>query len=201
MIVIIFYPGRNIGSGRIVLFGRCLDFHLCTDIDFRSHRSGGSSRFTRSGSFGLELCCYLCAEGVHRLTVLREPVHNITVVRSHTLLVAFTVADNVLFSETVLLTKINAEVDSLLVYLLEVGCISKTILADFKSDVGVVSRATGVPTAMIPGQTLIRCYCTIRKLTNEAMYTDFTTTGMIGVPVVVILVLSKSAIIGADIAF
>ena len=201
MIVIILYPGRDIGSGRIVFFGRCLDFHLCADIDFRSHSSGGSCRLTSSGSFGLELCCHLCTEGVHRLSVLGEPVHNVTMVGSYALLIAFAVADDVFFSETVLLTKINAEVDCLLVYLLEVGCISKTILADFKADVGVVSRATGVPTTMVPRQTLIGCHSTICKLTNEAVYTDFTTAGMIGVPVVVILVLSKSAIIGADIAF
>ena len=49
-------------------------------------------------------------KGIHALAVLREPVHHIGVVGSDTFLIAFTVAENILFGQAVLLAEITHKV-------------------------------------------------------------------------------------------
>ena len=59
-------------------------------------------------------CLYIRTESIHALAMLRKPVHYITVVGSHALLIAFAVADNVFLGETILFAEVNTEVDGFL---------------------------------------------------------------------------------------
>ena len=81
--------------------------------------------------------------------MLWKPVHHITVVGCNALFVSFGVADDVLLGQAVLLAEIGTKFNGLTVHLLEVGIIRKTVLADFKSDMGVVCTAPGVPSTVI----------------------------------------------------
>ena len=58
-----------------------------------------------------------------------------------------------------------------------------------------------MPAAMIPRQRLISGDGTVGQLADETMDADLTTAGMVGVPMVVVLVLAQLAVIGSDIAF
>ena len=63
----------------------------------------------------------ICTKCVHVLSVLREPVHNITVVAGNAQLVALAVADDILFRQSVLLAEIYAKFYRFLVDLKLIG--------------------------------------------------------------------------------
>ena len=65
---------------------------------------------------------------------------------------------------------------------------------------GVVGAAASVPATVIPRQGLICSNGAIGQLADEAVNTDLPAAGMIGVPVIVVLVLTKEAIIRTHIA-
>ena len=144
---------------------------------------------------------YICTEGVHGLTVLGKPVHNITMVGGNFLLVALGVADNVLLGQTIQLAQIHAKFNGLPVHLLEIGVVQKTVLADLKADMGVVCRTSGVPSTMVPRKGLVRGDGAVSQLADKGMNADFTATGVVGVPMVVVLVDTKGTVIWAYIAF
>src|SRR5699024_163443 len=77
--------------------------------------------------------------------------------------------------------------------------IRKTVLADFKSDMGVVCTASGVPSTMIPRQSLVCGNRAVSQLANKGMNADLSATGMIGIPMIVILIFAEQTIIGTDI--
>ena len=54
---------------------------------------------------------------------------------------------------------------------------------------------------MIPGQALICGNRTIGQFADEAVNADFSAAGMVGVPMVVVLVFAQLAVIGTNIAF
>lgn len=146
-------------------------------------------------------CLDIGTEGIHALAVLREPVHDIAVVRCNALPVALAVADDVLFGQTVLLAEVGTKFNGLLIHLFEVGAISKTVLTDFKADMGVVCRAACVLAAMIPRKSLVSCHRAISQLANEGVDANLSVAGVIGVPVIAVLVFAQLAVIGTDIAF
>ena len=61
--------------------------------------------------------------------------------------------------------------------------------------------ATGVSATMIPRQGLICGNSPISQFADEAVDADISATGMVGVPMVVVLVLAQLAVIGTYIAF
>ena len=80
------------------------------------------------------------------------------------------------------------------------GLVGQAVLADFKANVGVVGRTTSVPATVIPRQSLIGSNRAVRQLADEGMDADLSSAGMIGVPVVIVLVLAQLSVIRADIA-
>lgn len=58
-----------------------------------------------------------------------------------------------------------------------------------------------MPASMIPRKSLICGNCSVRQLSDEGMNTDLTATGLILIPVVVILVFAQQAIVGTHVAF
>lgn len=58
-----------------------------------------------------------------------------------------------------------------------------------------------MPASMIPRQGLICGDCSVRQLSDEGMNTDLPSSGLILVPVVIVLVLPKQSVVRADIAF
>lgn len=118
-----------------------------------------------------------------------------------TFLVALTVADDVLFGQAVLLAKVRTKLHRFLVDLVEVGLIRKPVLTDFKANVRIVGRTACMPSTVLPGQRLIGCHTSVSQLSNKAVDADLSSAGMIGVPVVVVLVFTQLSVIWADIAF
>ena len=70
-----------------------------------------------------------CTEGIHILAVFREPVHHIAVVGRDAERVSLAVADDVILGEVVLLTEVDAELDSFLVNGRKIRGIGQTVLA------------------------------------------------------------------------
>ena len=128
-------------------------------------------------------------------------MHDIAVVGSDAALITFGVADDVLLSQSELLAQVGAKLDGLLIHLLEIGAISEAVFADFKTDMGIVGAAACMPAAMIPRQRLIGRYGAVCQLSDEAVDANLTTTGMVCVPMVVVLVLAQLTVIGSDISF
>lgn len=58
-----------------------------------------------------------------------------------------------------------------------------------------------MPTSMIPRKGLVCCDRAIGQLSNKSMDADLTATGLVLIPVIIVLVLSDQTIIGADVAF
>jgi hypothetical protein len=54
---------------------------------------------------------------------------------------------------------------------------------------------------MIPREGLVCCDRAISQLSNKSMDADLTATGLVLIPVIIVLVLSEQTIIGADVAF
>ena len=163
------------------------------------HRLGGvlCILFGIGGKQSLDLG----TEGIHALAVLREPVHHITVVGCDTLLVALGVADDVLLGQTIFFAEIGTKFDGLTVHLLEIGVIRKTVLADFKADVSIIGAAAGVPSTVIPRESLVSSNGAICQFADESVDTDLSAAGMIGVPVVAVLVFTEQTVIRTNIAF
>ncbi|MPN57192.1 hypothetical protein SDC9_204886 [bioreactor metagenome] len=65
----------------------------------------------------------------------------------------------------------------------------------------IVRRTPGVPAAIIPRQCLVCCNASVSQFTDEAVDTDLPSVWLVLIPVVVILVLAKQAVVGTDIAF
>ena len=185
---------------RIVLLGISLELHHGANGDLTS----GGRRFL----FRLLLDRLVLfqkfldgsAEGVHALAVFREPVHDIAVVGSDAALITFGMTDDVLLGQSELFAQVGAKLDGLLIHLLEVGAISEAVFADFKTDMGVVCAAACMPAAVIPRQRLVSGDAAVCQLADETMDAYLTTAGVVGVPMVVVLVLAQFAVIGSDIA-
>ena len=133
--------------------------------------------------------------------MLWKPVHHIAVVGCHALLVTFGVADDVLFGQTVLLTEVGTKFNGLTVHLLKVGIIRKTVLADFKTDMGIVCTPPSVPTTMIPRESLVCGNRAVSQLADKGMNADLSAAGMLGVPMIAVLVFTEQTIIRTYIAF
>ena len=132
--------------------------------------------------------------------MLRKPVHDISVVGSDAALVSFAVADDVLFGQTELLAQVGAKLDGLQIHLLEVGAVREAVFTNFESDMGVVCAAACMPSSVIPRQRLVSGDAAVCQLADETMDAYLATAGVVGVPVVVVLVLAQFAVIGSDIA-
>ena len=128
-------------------------------------------------------------------------MYYIAVVRSNAALVSFGMADDVLLGQPELLAQVGTKLDGLRVHLLEVGAVREAVFTNFEADMGVVCATACMPAAMIPRQRLIGCDAAVCQLADEAVDANLTTTGMVGVPMVVILVLAQLTVIGSDIAF
>ena len=133
--------------------------------------------------------------------MLWEPVHHITVVGCDALLVALGVTDDILLGETILLAEVGTKFNGLTVHLLEVGIIRKTVLADFKADMRVIGAAAGVPSTVIPRQSLVCGNGAVSQFADESVDADFSAAGVIGVPVIAVLVFTEQTVIGTHIAF
>ena len=79
--------------------------------------------------------------------------------------------------------------------------IGQTVFADFKSDMCIVRRTTGVPATMIPRKRLVSSDASVSQFTNEAVDADLPSVGLVLIPVVVVLILTKQAVVGTNIAF
>ena len=89
-------------------------------------------------------------EGVHALAVFGEPMHDIPVVGCNAFLVAFRMADDVVFIQSVLLAQVDAQFHCFLIDFVEIGSVGQAIFTDFKTDVPhVVGVALGA-TAAVP---------------------------------------------------
>lgn len=128
-------------------------------------------------------------------------MHHVTVVGCDALLVALGVADDVLLGQAILFAEVGTKFNGFTVHLLEIGVIRKTVLADFKTDMRVVGAAAGVPSTVIPRESLVSGNGAICQFADESVDTNLSAAGMISVPVVVVLVLAQLAIIRTDIAF
>lgn len=127
-------------------------------------------------------------------------MHDIAVVGSDAALVTFAVADDVLFGQTELLAQVGTKLDGLQIHLLEVGAVREAVFTNFESDMGVVCAAACMPAAMIPRQRLVGGDAAVCQFADETMDAYLTTAGVVGVPMVVVLVLAQFAVIGSDIA-
>ena len=211
--------GEHIGAGVLVRSRLCIgEDAVSTHLGFAvlpslTHTVIAGSQLFRIGHhrLGSVLCVLLGigskqsldlgAEGVHALAVLREPVHHITVVGCDTLLVALGVADDVLLGQTIFFAKVGTKFDGLTVHLLEIGVVRKTVLADFKADMGVVGATTGVPSTVIPRESLVSGNGAVSQFANESVDADFSAARVIGVPVIAVLVFTEQTVIGTHIAF
>ena len=63
----------------------------------------------------------------------------------------------------------------------------------------VVCTTPGVPSTMIPRQSLVCGDSAVSQLANECVNADLSAAGMICVPVIAVLVLAKQTIIGTHI--
>jgi len=141
------------------------------------------------------------SEGIHTLAVPRKPMHHVTVIGGDAFLVALAMADDVLFGETVLLTKISKKLYRFGLYGFEISGIGKSVLANLKADVGIVCRTACVPSTVIPRQGLISYNRTVIELADESVNADLSTAGVVGVPMVVVSVFAEFAVIGTDVTF
>jgi hypothetical protein len=132
--------------------------------------------------------------------MLGKPVHDITMIGSDALTVAFRVTDDILFGQTIFFAQIRTKFDGLLVHLTEVRCISEAVFTDLETDMGIVGRAACVPATMIPRQSLIGGNGAISQLADKSVDADFSAAGVVGVPMIVVLVLPQQTIVGANIA-
>ena len=128
-------------------------------------------------------------------------MHYIAMVAGDTELGSFAVADDILFSESVLLAEVCTKPDGFLVNGRKIRGIGQTVLADFKADMCIIGRAAGMPTSMIPGQRLVGGDASISQFADKAVDTDLPATRLILIPVVVILVLAEQIIVRSDITF
>ena len=81
-----------------------------------------------------------------------------------------------------------------------VGVLDAGRFGHLHADVGVVGRTTCVPAPVVPRQGLVSGDCTVLQLSNKAVYTHLSATGMVGVPMVVVLVYTQQAIVRSHIA-
>ena len=128
-------------------------------------------------------------------------MHHVTVIRGDAFLVTLAMADDVLFGESVLFTKISTKLNRFRINGFEISGIGKSVLANLKADVGIVCRTACVPSTVIPRQGLISCNRAVIELADEAVNADLSTAGVVGVPMVVVSVFAEQTVIGADIAF
>ncbi len=63
----------------------------------------------------------------------------------------------------------------------------------------VVCTASGVPSAMIPRQSLVCGDSAVSQLADECVDADLSAAGMVGIPMIAVLVLAKQTIIGTHI--
>jgi hypothetical protein len=119
--------------------------------------------------------------------MLGKPVHDVTMIRGDTLTITFGMADDVCLGQTVCLAQISTKFNGLPVHLLKVRCVRKAVFADLKTDMCVVCRATSVPTSVIPGQSLVGSDRAVGQLANETMDTNLSATGVIGIPMVIVV--------------
>jgi len=132
-------------------------------------------------------------------TLLHRP--RFSVIGGDALLATLAVADDVLLCKTIELAEIYTKLHSLLINGIKIRGIGKIVLANFKADMCVVGATARVPSSVIPRQGLVGCDCAIIEFSDEAVNADLTTAGVIGVPMVAILVFAKQAVIGANVAF
>lgn len=207
VIIIALDPGGDCLGGRVIGRSGCFELDLCALADFRCSRSGRLGGLDGFGRLiiGREEFLHFRTESIHALAMLGEPVHDIAVVGSDALLMTFAMADDALLGKTILLAEIHAEFDCLLVYLVEVDGIGQIIFADFKADIAeevsvALGTAAGMPSADIPGERLVGGNCTVLQFADKAVDANLAAAGMIGVPVVVVLVHAEQSVIGSDIA-
>ncbi len=154
-------------------------------------------------------CCQssldLGAERIHRLTVLREPVHHIAVIAGDAQLVPLTVADNIFLRQSILFAEIDAELDRFLVNGRKIRGIGQTVLADFEADMRIITgafcTAAAVPSAHIPRQGLVCGNGAVSQLSNKTVDADLTAVRRILVPMIVVLVFAEQSVIRADVTF
>ena len=127
-------------------------------------------------------------------------MHHVAVVGSDALFVALGVADNVLLGETILLAEVGTKFNGLTVHLLEIGAVRETVLADFKTDMGVVGTATGVPSTVIPRQGLVCGNRAVSQFADESVDADLSAAGVIGIPVIAVLVFTEQTVIGTNVS-
>ena len=128
-------------------------------------------------------------------------MHHVTVIRGDAFLVTLAMADDVLFGESVLFTKISTKLNRFRINGFEISGLGKSVLANLKADVGIVCRTACVPTTVIPRQGLLSCNRAIFELADEAVNADLSTAGVVGVPMVVVSVFAEFAVIGTDVTF
>ena len=119
---------------------------------------------------------HLRAESIHALAVLGEPVHHITVVGGNALLVALTMADDVLLGQIILLAEVGAQFHSLPIDLPKIHLVGQIIFTDLKADVGIVGAATGMPPSIIPGQRLVGGNGAVLQFADKRVNADLSPT-------------------------
>lgn len=58
-----------------------------------------------------------------------------------------------------------------------------------------------MPASMIPRKRLVCGDCSVSQFANKSVNTDLTATGLVLIPMIVVLVLAEQSIIGSDVAF
>ena len=101
--------------------------------------------------------------------MLWEPVHNIAVVGGNAELMPFSVADDVLLRQPVLLAEIDAQLDRFLVNGRKICGVGKLVLAYLKANVCVVGAAASVPAANIPRKRLVGGNAAVFQLAYKGM--------------------------------
>jgi len=147
------------------------------------------------------MTAYISTKGIHVLSVLRKPVHHVAVIAGDAQLISLRVADDILIRQSVLFAEIDAKLHGLLINSRKIRGIGQTVLADFKADMCIICRTTGVPATMIPRKRLISGDASVSQLADEAVDADLPSVRLVLIPVIVILVLTEQAVVGSDIAF
>lgn len=73
------------------------------------------------------------------------------------------------------------------------------VLTDFKANVRIIDGTACVPPTVLPRKCLISRNGAISQLANKTMYVNLSASGMIGISVVVILVLTQLSVIRVNI--
>jgi hypothetical protein len=96
--------------------------------------------------------------------------------------------DDILFRQVIKPAKINTKLYSFLIDSIKIGSISQIILANFKSNMCIISTAACMPAPMIPRKGLVSSNRAISQFPNKSMGANLPAIGSFLIPVIAIRV-------------